>query len=110
MEYPVIVERNNGIFKARIPNLPDLSAEGSTSDEAVLNVQYAARNYLARVEMRMIQVPTPEIQLHKYSTARDWIEASEAFIGDEDAIREHFAEIEAERQRQREEAQRQDDE
>jgi predicted RNase H-like HicB family nuclease len=91
MEYAVIVERKNGIYKARIPNLPDLSAEGSTSDEAVLNVQCAARNYLARVEVRTIQVPTPEIQFQKYSTARDWIEASE-------------------RQRQREEAQRQDDE
>lgn len=110
MEYAVIVERKNGIYKALIPNLLDLSAEGSTSDEAVLNVQCAAKNYLAQVEMRTIQVPIPEIQLQRYSTARDWIEAAEAFIGDEKAIREHFAEIEAERQRQREEAQRQDDE
>ena len=110
MEYPVIVERKNGIYKALIPALSDLSAEGNTSDEAVLNVQCAAKAYLARVEMRMIQVQVPVDQPHRYSTARDWIEAAEAFVGDEEAIREHFAEIEAERQRQREEANRQDDE
>lgn len=110
MEYPVIVERKNGIYKALIPALSDLSAEGSTSDEAVFNVQCAAKSYLARVEIRTIQVSPSVAQPKRYSTARDWIEAADAFVGDEEAIREHFAEIEAERQRQREEAQRQDDE
>lgn len=110
MEYPVIVERKNGIYKALIPALSDLSAEGSTSDEAVFNVQCAAKAYLARVEMRTIQVQSSTVQPLQYSTARDWIEAAEAFVGDEEAIRGHFAEIEAERQHQREEAHRQDDE
>ncbi len=110
MEYPVIVERKNGMYKAIIPDLLALSAEGTSSDEAVFNVQCAAKAYLARVEMRMIQVQAPVLQPKRYSTAHDWIEAAEAFVGDEEAIREHFAEIEAERQRQREEANRQDDE
>jgi predicted RNase H-like HicB family nuclease len=109
MEYPVIVERKNGFYKALIPALSDLSAEGNTSDEAVFNVQCAAKSYLAKVEVRTIQLPTSIAQSKRYSTARDWIEAAEAFVGDEEAIREHFAEIEAERQREREEAQRQDD-
>jgi predicted RNase H-like HicB family nuclease len=110
MEYPVIVERKNGVYKALIPDLSDLSAEGNTSDEAVQNVQRAATAYLARVELRTIQVQIPVVQPQRYSTARDWIEAAEAFVGDEEVIREHFAEIDAERQRQREEAQKQDDE
>lgn len=104
MEYSVIVERNNGVYKALIPELPALSAEGRSSDEAVRNVRQAAQDYLATVEIRKIHVDIPQ----RYSTARDWIEAAEAFAGDEEALREHFAEIEAERQRQREEAQGQD--
>ncbi len=57
MEYPVIVERKNGIFKALIPDLPSLSTEGASSDEAVFNVQRVAKEYLATVELRKIQIP-----------------------------------------------------
>jgi hypothetical protein len=32
MEYPVIVENNNGVYRALIPALADLSAEGSSYD------------------------------------------------------------------------------
>ena len=41
------------------------------------------------------------------STAQDWLEAVSVFEGDEETLREHFAEIEAERQRQYEEANQQ---
>ena len=110
MEYPVIVERKNGIYKALIPDLSDLSAEGDTSDEAVRNVQRAAEVYLSKVEVRTIRIQMPLAQPQRYSTAQDWLEAAKVFEGDEEALREHFAEIEAERQRQREKAQNQDDE
>ncbi len=109
MEYPVIIEQKNGVYRALIPSLADLSAEGQSPDEAVQKVQQAAEAYLAAVEFRTIRIETParHATLH-HSTARDWIEAVRIFEGDDEALREHFAEIEAERQRQREEANRQD--
>ena len=100
MEYPVIVERKNGVYRALIPALADLSAEGQSPDEAVRNVQHAAEAYLAEIEFRIIQVATPARRLPRYSTAQDWLEAVQVFEGDEDALRQHFAEIEAERQRE----------
>jgi predicted RNase H-like HicB family nuclease len=108
MEYPVIVENKNGVYRALIPALADLSAEGQSPDEAVQKVQQAAEAYLAAVEFRTIKVDMPVRQTPRYSTAQDWLEAVKVFEGDEEALREHFAELEAERQRQREEANRQD--
>ena len=102
MEYPVIVERKNGIYKALIPDLPALSAEGASSDEAVFNVQRAAKEYLATVELRKIQIELPQ----NFSTARDWIEAAGIFSPDDELYKQHWAEIEAERKRQYEEANR----
>jgi predicted RNase H-like HicB family nuclease len=109
MEYPVIVEQKNGVYRALIPALADLSAEGQSIDEAVQKVQQAAEAYLAAVEFRTIRIeaPTPQT-IPRYSTARDWLEAVKVFEGDEEALQEHFAGIEAERQRQREEANTQD--
>ena len=109
MEYPVIVEQKNGVYRALIPALADLSAEGQSPDEAVQKVQQAAEAYLAAVEFRTIRIETPAQQTTpRYSTARDWLEAVKVFEGDEEALREHFAGIEAERWRQREEANGQD--
>jgi predicted RNase H-like HicB family nuclease len=109
MEYPVIVEQKNGVYRALIPALADLSAEGRSPDEAVQKVQEAAEAYLAAVEFRTIRIETPAPQtMPRYSTARDWLDAVKVFAGDEEAIREHFAEIEAERRRRREEATGQD--
>ncbi|MDQ3013215.1 MAG: hypothetical protein M3X11_21230 [Acidobacteriota bacterium] len=109
MEYPVIVEQKNGVYRALVPALADLSAEAHSPDEAVRKVQAAAEAYLAVVEVRTINVPMPAWQTTpRYSTAQDWLEAVEVFAGDEEALSEHFAEIEAERQQQREEADGQD--
>ena len=108
MEYPVIVEQKNGIYRALIPALADLAAEGSSSDEAVQNVQSAAEKYLAGVELRTINLDMPARRISRLPTAKDWLEAVKVFEGDEEALREHFAEIEAERLRQRAEAERQD--
>ncbi len=109
MEYPVIVERKNGVYRALIPALADLSAEGQSPDEAVQKVKQAAEAYLAAVEFRTIRIETSALRtMPRYSTARDWLDAVKVFEGDEEALQEHFAEIEAERRRQREEANRQD--
>ena len=105
MEYPVIVEQKNGVYRALVPALADLSAEAHSLDEAVRKVQEAAEAYLATVEFRTINISTP-----RYSTAQDWLQAAEVFAGDEEALREHFAEIEAERQHQRDEAKGQNSE
>lgn len=96
MEYPVIVERKNGSYKAIIPDLLALSAEGASSDEAVRNVQRAAREYLATVELRNIQVESP----HGYSTAQDWLRVAGTFSPDDELYQQYRAEIEAERKRQ----------
>jgi predicted RNase H-like HicB family nuclease len=100
MEYPVIVERKNGVYRALIPALADLSAEGQSPDEAVQNVQQAAEAYLAQIEFRIIHVASPARPLSRYSTAQDWLEAVQVFDDDDEALREHFAEIEMERQRE----------
>lgn len=110
MEYPVIVERKNGVYKALIPDLSDLSAEGSTSDEAVQNVQRAAEVYLSNVELRTIQVRIPSAPSTRFSTAQDWIEAAGIFSPDDELYQQYRAEIEAERKRQYEEAAREIDE
>lgn len=107
MEYPVIGEKRNGSYRALIPALADLSAEGRSPDEAVEKVRSAAEAYLATVELRRITVASTPAQV--YSTAQDWLDAVKAFEGDEDALKEHFIEIESERQRQRDEANRQAD-
>ncbi len=108
MEYPVIVENKRGVYRALIPALADLSAEGQSPDEAVHKLQRVAEVYVAEVEFRTIKLDRPPHPAPPYSTAQDWLEAVEVFAGDDEALREHFAELEAERQRQREEAERQD--
>ena len=80
MEYTVLIERKQEGWRAFIPALADLGAEGVSRDEAVRNVQRAAEAYLS---------------------------ALEAFAGDAEALREHFEDIARERQRQRTEAQQQ---
>ena len=59
MEYPVIVEQRNGVWRAVIPALFDLSAEGASCDEATENAQRAAEAYLSKVEVTAIKVLLP---------------------------------------------------
>jgi predicted RNase H-like HicB family nuclease len=103
MQYPVIIEHNNGVFRAIIPALPALSAEGASREEAVANAQRAVDTYLAQVEVATIEINLPQEQWPRPGTPEAWLKAVEPFVGDEEAIREHFAEIAAERQREREE-------
>lgn len=110
MEYPVIVEHKNGIWRAVIPALADLSAEGASRDEAMKNAQRAAEDYLSKVEVTTIKVALPREQTPRAGSPQALLKEIEAFAGDEDALREHFEEIVRGRERQREEAQLQDSE
>jgi predicted RNase H-like HicB family nuclease len=110
MEYLVIVEQENGVYRARIPNFPDLTAEGTTRDEAVRNVERAVQNYLAGFEVTTIRVDVPAREARRYSTAQDVLRAAGKFKGDEEAMLQHIEEIYAERRRQREEVEREIDE
>ncbi len=106
MEYPVIVQQKNGIWRAFIPALADLSAEGASLDEAVRNAQRAAEEYLSKVEVKTIDVKLPFEQRLRPDSPQALLKALEAYTGDEEALREHFAQIARERQREREDAER----
>jgi len=110
VEYPVIVERKNGVWRVFIPALAGLSGEGRSRDEALENAQRAAENYLASVELTTISVQAPRELLQRSGSPFALLKALEVFTGDEEALREHYDEIAAERQRQRNETEQQDGE
>jgi predicted RNase H-like HicB family nuclease len=108
MEYAVLIERKKESWRAFIPALADLGAEGDSRDEAVRNVQRAAEAYLSSVEVTTIKVNLSQEPLRQPGSPRTLLSALEAFAGDEEALQEHFEEIARERQKQRAEAQQQD--
>ncbi len=102
MQYPVIIEQKNGSYHAVIPALANLSAEGDSLVEALQKVQQAAQEFLASVTVASIEIPNAEEQALCPGSPQSVLKALEVFRGDEDAIREHFAEIAAEREQERE--------
>jgi predicted RNase H-like HicB family nuclease len=108
MEYPVIVEQSEGVWRAVLPTLADLSAEGSSFDEALSNARRAAEDYLSKVVLTTIEVNGASSPPHSRSP-RNWIESAGMFVGDEEAMLQHIEEIYAERRRQREEVEREYD-
>jgi predicted RNase H-like HicB family nuclease len=108
MEYAVLIERKKESWRAFIPALADLDAEGDSRDEAVRNVQRAAEAYLSSVEVITIKVKLPQKPSRRPGSPRALLRALEAFAGDEEALQEHFEEIARERQKQRAEARQQD--
>lgn len=108
MEYAVLVERQKTGWRAFIPALSDLDAEGASRDQAVQNVQRAAEAYLSSVEITTIEVKLPQEPSWRRGSPRTLLRALEAFAGDEEALRKHFEDIARERQRQRAEAQQTD--
>jgi predicted RNase H-like HicB family nuclease len=107
MEYSVLVEQKNGVWRAFIPALADLGAEGASRDKAMHNVQRVAEAYLSSVEVTTIKINLPQEPSGQPGSPLALLRALEAFAGDEEAVREHFEELARERQRQREEAQQQ---
>ena len=100
MEYAVIVEQQNEIWRAVIPTLSDLAAEGASYEEAVQKAQQAAEDYLSKVRVTTIAVnhyPQPFRPGSKQAILR----AAGKFKGNEDVMQQHLAEIYAERRRQR---------
>ena len=110
MEYPVLVGRRDGLWRAFIPALGDLAAEGASRDEAVRNARRAAEEFLSKFEITTIEVDTSQNSISRPDSALSLLGALEAFADDGDALREHFDQIAAERQCQREEARRGDGE
>ena len=129
--YDVIVKQHNGGYRATVLTLPSLLAEGSTRDEAVINVKQAIEEFFKSAELRTVAVDLPS---GKFSLAekwlqeargtqqnadpapnldkrspRIWLETAGMFAGDEEAMWQHIEEIEAERRRQREEVEREYD-
>lgn len=106
MKFALIVEHNDGIYRALIPSLPNLVAEGASRDEAIFNAQRAAEDYLSKVEVVTMDLKATEQKAQRISTIKDLIESAGRFKGDEQAMLEHIEEIYAERRRQREEVER----
>src|SRR5437588_13024462 len=109
MQYPVIVEQKNGLWRAVIPALADLSAEGQTRDEAMRNAQHAAEAYLSKVEVTTIEVGIG-LQPLRPGSPQAVLASAGKFKGDEEAMCGHIEEIYAEGRRQREAVEREIDE
>lgn len=73
MRYTMIVECENGLYWARIPSLAELSAEGTTLEEAIKGAQQEATSYLSRVAVATIEVDLPELHL---GNAQAWLDAA----------------------------------
>jgi hypothetical protein len=97
MRYIVIVECENGLYRARIPSLPGLSAEGTTLEEALKGARQEAASYLSRVTVATIEVDLPTLHL---DSAQSWLDAAGTFEGDQEQS-QHFADLAAKRQQQR---------
>jgi predicted RNase H-like HicB family nuclease len=114
MQYTVIVEYKNGVYRALIPALSDLSEEGASREEAVQNARRAAEAFLSTVEVMTIEVSLPQEQQPQQTlrpgSPQAVLRAAGKFKGDEEAMLQHIEEIYAERHRQREEAEREIDE
>ena len=105
MQYSVIIEQNNDHYRATIPALMNLTAEGKTRDEAFLKVWREAEAFLAKVEIATVEVVTPP-QMIRPDSPQAWLSTAGKFKGDEEAMLQHIEEIYAERRRQREEVER----
>ncbi len=101
MNYSVIIEKRDGLFRAVIPALSNLTAEGPTRKDAIDKAQCAAENYLAGVEVVSIEVGNGPGPLRPDSP-QAWLRAAGKFVGDEVAMLQHIEEIYAERRKQRE--------
>lgn len=109
MKYPVLVERKNGHWRAVIPALAGLSADGASCEEAVVNAQMAAESWLSNVVVRTINLNAAALQNHELSTAQDWLDAVRAAPEIDDnaeLYQQYLADLDAEKQKQRAEAER----
>jgi predicted RNase H-like HicB family nuclease len=106
MEYPVLIERRNGLWRAFIPSLGGVEGEGASRDEALRNAKRAAEEFLSKFEVTTLELLAPDDPKIRPGDPRALLLALDAFAGDRDALREHFDQLAADRLSQREEAQR----
>ncbi|MSQ46991.1 MAG: hypothetical protein EXR78_01175 [Deltaproteobacteria bacterium] len=97
MKCTVLIESKNGLYRASIPSLPGLSAEGTTPEEALTGARQEATSYLARVAVASIDIDLPTFP---HSGAQSWIEAAGIFAGDQEHLH-HFADLAVTREQQR---------
>ncbi len=79
MKYNVIVEPQNGHFRALIPALPHLVAEGVSIEDAVQKMQDVAQQFIARTEVRTIELAMPATPTAGELISQDWLQAAGQF-------------------------------
>lgn len=103
--YDVIVERHNGVYRATVPTLPNLSAEGATRDEAVAQAKNAIEEFFKSAEVVTVAVDVPANEFRPYTNGYDLLRWMALHSRPATELDEQFeAELAAEKQRQREEA------
>lgn len=107
MQYPVIIEQLNGHYRATIPALMNLMAEGTTRDEALRNVWREAEVYLAKIELVTIELATPP-QMIRPDSPQAWLRSAGKFKGEAEEMQQHIEEIYTARRHQREDAEREE--
>lgn len=64
MKYRVIIERDeDGIYVARVPDLPGCATEGKTKKELMVNVKEAIQAYLEALKKHGDPIPVATIQI-----------------------------------------------
>ncbi|MGH9842900.1 MAG: type II toxin-antitoxin system HicB family antitoxin [Blastocatellia bacterium] len=101
--FDVFVQRDNGVFRALVPSLPNISADGASSTDAVENAKKAIEEFFKSAEVTTVSVDVPGFNPR---SPRTWIESAGTFKGNEDEMLRHIEEIYAERKRQREAVER----
>jgi len=104
--FDVIVQRENGAYRAFVPSLPNILAEGTSRDEAVKKVKEAIENFFTTAEVTTVSVDVPADEFRPYSTARDWLRQAALYSEPDDEMARHIEEIYAERKRPREAVER----
>ena len=87
MRYTVVLEYENGNYRAFVPALPECIAKGRTREEALNNIQQAIVECLSHVEIMTVEIEAPP-----------GLDPWEPFIGmwaDDESWDEFQAEIEA---------------
>jgi len=103
--YDVIVERHNGGYRAAVPTLPNLFAEGSTRDEAVANAKKAIEGFFKSAEVTTVAVDVPADEFRPYTQPNDLLRWRAPYSHSRSELDEEFdAEFAVEKQRQRDEA------
>lgn len=103
--FDVVIEQQNGHYRASVLSLPQIAVEAASRDEALTQVRRAAEDYFAKVEVATIQVATAEQDLRPGSPQSVLRAAATTRIDVNDELyQQYVADMDAEQQRQREEA------